>query len=270
MEIVVVDNGSSEPVDAAWFAGVTVPVRILRFPPGNSSPCLALNRGVAASQGAMVAVLIDGARIASPGLFRRAGEAMRLAQDVFVATMGFHLGPHAQQISLTQGYDCEVEDRLLAAIGWPENGYRLFEICARGESYRDGVLSDFRETTAFLMRKTTFERVGGFNESFRLGGGGLANFEIFDRVMTDRSVTPVVLIGEGTFHQAHSGHTTRAHGVRRREELDGPTIWDVMADEFISITGLAPLSLQLPKPLLYGRCETAVIERCFFAAAGGG
>ncbi len=266
-EIIVVDNGSNEPVEAAWFDGVAATVRVVRFSPGNPSPCHALNHGIAGANGALIAVLIDGARIASPGLLLRATEAMRLADDVFVATMGFHLGPRTQQVSLSQGYSPAVEDRLLDEIRWLENGYRLFEICARGESYRNGVLSDFPETTAFLTRKATFERVGGFHEGFRYRGGGLANFEFFERVLQDRAITPVVLIGEGTFHQVHYGNSTRANGVQRRELPDGPTIWDAMAAEFVSVAGHAPLSLQLPKPLLYGRCGTPVIERCFFAAA---
>lgn len=266
LEVIVVDNGSSEPVERSWFEGVAAEVSILRFAPGNPSPCHAINAGVAAARGSLLSVLIDGARIASPGLFERARAAMRIADDVFVATMGFHLGHETQQVSLTKGYGPIAEDALLAGIGWPDDGYRLFEICSRGESYRRGVLSSFPETTAFLMRRSSFERVGGFNEGFRYRGGGLANFDFFERVLQDDAITPVVLIGEGTFHQVHYGNTTRANGVRARESPDGPTIWDAMAAEFERVVGHVPLTLQLRKPLLFGRCHTAAIERCFFPA----
>jgi glycosyltransferase involved in cell wall biosynthesis len=265
LEIIVVDNGSSEPVDRSWFEDVPAEIKIIRFAAGNPSPCHAINAGVAASSGALVSILIDGARMASPGLFARASEAMRLADDVFVATMGFHLGPEPQQISLTRGYSPQVEDRLLAGIGWPADGYRLFEICARGQSYAEGVLSDFPETTAFVMHRATFDRIGGFNEGFRFRGGGLANFEFYDRVLGDDAILPVVLIGEGTFHQVHDGNSTRAGGVLRRETVEGPTIWDEMAREFETIAGRAPLSQRLKKPLLFGKCETEAAERCFFA-----
>jgi glycosyltransferase involved in cell wall biosynthesis len=266
LEIIVVDNGSAVPVDAAWFEDVAAEVNVLRFPPGNPSPCQAINAAVGTARGSWIAVLIDGARMASPGLFERASAAMRTDDDVFVATMGFHLGHETQQISLANGYGPEVEDRLLAQIGWPDDGYRLFEICARGESYRNGILSDFPETTAFVMHRATFERLGGFHEGFRYRGGGLANFEFYERVLLDDTITPVVLIGEGTFHQVHYGNSTRTGGVLRRETPDGPTIWDAMAEEFVSIAGHAPLSIRLRKPLLYGQCRTPVIERCFFAA----
>jgi len=265
LEIVVVDNGSSEPVQADWFEGISANLKILRFPPGNPSPCHAINAGVAASEGALISVLIDGARVASPGLLARASEAMHVADDVFVATMGFHLGPEPQQNSLTKGYGPEVEDGLLAGIGWPSDGYRLFEICARGQSYANGVLSDFPETTAFMMHRTSFDRIGGFHEGFRFRGGGLANFEFFERVLGDDAIAPIVLIGEGTFHQVHGGNSTRAGGVLRREIPDGPTIWDEMAREFEVIAGRVPLSLRLKKPLLFGRCETKAAERCFFS-----
>jgi glycosyltransferase involved in cell wall biosynthesis len=269
VEVIVVDNGSSEPVEPSWFAGVAARVRIIRFPPGNPSPCHALNEGVAAAAGHVIAVLIDGARMASPGLFERAFAALRTADDVFVATMGFHLGYETQQISLANGYGPEVEDGLLAQIAWPQDGYRLFEICARGESYRDGVLSDFPETVAFMMHRASFQRLGGFNEAFRYRGGGLANFEFFERVLGDSAITPVVLIGEGTFHQVHYGNSTRSGGVRRSEVPGGPTIWDEMALEFESVVGRAPLSVTLQRPLLFGRCETTFAERCFFAKADG-
>jgi len=265
VEIIVVDNGSPEPVEAAWFAGVAADVRVMRFPPGDPSPCRAINAGAAAARGSSIAVLIDGARLASPGLFERAFAAMRIAGDVFVATMGFHLGSEPQQVSLAKGYSRELEDRLLAQIGWPQDGYRLFEICARGESYHDGVLSPFSETVAFVMRRESFERIGGFHEGFRYGGGGLANFEFFERVHADDAITPVVLVGEGTFHQVHYGSTTRAGGVRARTTPGGPTIWDAMSTEFEDVVGRPPLSLELRKPLLFGRCENAAAQRCFFA-----
>jgi len=268
VEIIVVDNGSSEPVDANWFKGVAADVRIIRFPPGNPSPCEAINAGIAAARGSRLAVLIDGARLASPGLLARGLEAMRLADDVFVAAMGFHLGHETQQVSLTKGYGPEVEDQLLAEIGWPDDGYRLFEICARGESHREGVFSPFPEATAFVMHRSSFERLGGFHEGFRYRGGGLASFEFFERVVKDEAITPVVLIGEGTFHQVHYGNSTRAGGVRRSETQDGPTIWDAMALEFRALVGHAPLAVQLRSPFLFGRCQNEVIERCFFAKTG--
>jgi glycosyltransferase involved in cell wall biosynthesis len=264
LEIIVVDNGSNVPVDAAWFEGISAEVKILRFPPGNPSPCQAINAGVAAAKGEYISVLIDGARMASPGFLARATTAMLTASDVFVATMGFHLGFETQQISQQNGYCPEVEDRLLDEIAWPEDGYRLFEICARGLSYRHGVLSDFPETTAFMMRRESFARIGGFHEAFRYRGGGLANFEFYDRVLNDGAITPVVLIGEGTFHQVHDGNTTRPGGVLRKETEDGPTIWEAMSREFEAIVGRAPLSLPLRKPLLFGRCETESARRCFF------
>ncbi len=269
LEIIVADNGSREPVEPGWFDGVAAQVRIVRFAPGNPSPCQALNAGVAAAQGTFVLVLIDGARMASPGLIARACAAMRTADDAFVATMGFHLGRETQQVSQTKGYGPEAEDQLLREIAWPRDGYRLFEICARGESYRHGVLSDFPETTAFMMHRATFTRLGGFHEGFRYRGGGLANFEFYDRVLGDETITPVVLIGEGTFHQVHDGVTTRAGGVQRRETPDGPTIWDAMVLEFQTLVGRPPLSLRRRRPLLFGRCETSAAERCFFARDWG-
>ncbi len=270
IEIIVADNGSSEPVDPVWFDGVAADVRLIRFPSGNPSPCAAINAGIAAARGALVTVLVDGARLASPGLLTRGLEAMRLGDDVFAAAMGFHLGHETHQTAVSKGYGPDIEDGLLAGIGWPDDGYRLFEICVRAESHRDGVLSPFPEATAFMMRRSSFERLGGFDEAFRYAGGGLACFEFFERVIADESVMPVVLIGEGTFHQVHYGITTRAGGVRRTESPAGPTIWDAMALEYQTLVGRAPLTVQLRKPVLFGRCENDVVEHCFFGRNGHG
>lgn len=267
IEIIVADNGSTEPVEPSWFEGVAADLKIMRFAPGNPSPCAALNAAVAAARGTFVTVLIDGARIASPGILARGLAAMRIADEVFAATMGFHLGLETQQRSQLNGYCADVEDRMLEEIGWPQHGHRLFEICSRGESYRNGVLSDFPETTAFMVRRETYLRLGGFDERFRYRGGGLANFEFYERMLCDEGIVPIMLIGEGTFHQVHDGNTTRANGVSRRETPDGPTIWEAMSAEFESIVGRVPVSLQLRKPLLFGRCETTAAERCFFAKA---
>jgi glycosyltransferase involved in cell wall biosynthesis len=265
VEIIVVDNGSNAPIAAQWFEGIEAEVTVLRFEPATPSPCGALNAGVAVARGTQIAVFVDGARMASPGLLVRASAAMRTGADVFVATMGFHLGPDMQQVSLANGYSPEVEDRLLSEIDWERDGYRMFEICTRAASHRNGVLAEFPETTAFVMHRASFERLGGFNENFRHPGGGLANFDFYERVFNDAAISPVVLIGEGTFHQAHGGATTAAGGVGRRETPDGPTIWENMVREFETVVGRAPLSVRQRKPLLFGRCESTAAENCFFS-----
>ena len=158
VEIIVVDNNSAEPVRRDWFPA-DGPVRVVRVEDGGVSPCIAINRGARLARADHLAVLIDGARLASPGLLSTALAASRVHPRSFVAALSFHIGHKKQQVSLTEGYTREVEDGLLNSIGWPEDGYRLFEICTLGEG-RDaaahGVLKMRAETNFCFMRTSVF------------------------------------------------------------------------------------------------------------------
>jgi glycosyltransferase involved in cell wall biosynthesis len=263
IEIIVVDNGSTEPVMRDWFPA-EAPITLLRVDDGGVSPCIAINRGVAEARAERIAVVIDGARMASPGVAAAALSAMDLHPDAFVATLGFHLGPKVQQVSVTEGYDRDVEDGLLAGIGWPADGYRLFEICALGESYAHGVLRPPTETTFFVMSKATYQRIGGYDERFRQLGGGLAGFDFFERAVAAAGDAFVMLVGEGTFHQLHYGATTQAGGVRREVEA-GVSLGEAYGQEYEAITGrgYSPVATQ---PLLYGRLTHPATRRLFFPA----
>ncbi len=261
VEIIVADNGSTRPVNAADLPGGEA-VRVIRVEDGGVSPCRAINRAAALAQAPLLGVAIDGARLASPGLVATAIQASRALEPAFVATLGFHLGPKTQQVSTTEGYTREVEDELLAGIGWPDDGYRLFEICALGESYRHGVMRPLPETTFFLTPRAAFQRLGGFDERFKGLGGGFANFDIYERSFNDEALNPVLLLGEGTFHQLHYGATTQAGGIRRPADRDR-SLGDVYAEEYIAIRGGAPRPPER-LPHLFGRLEHPAAVPFFF------
>lgn len=261
VELVVVDSRSPRPVDPAGFADLPQ-VRVLRVDDGGLSPCLAVNRGVAASRAPNVAVVIDGARMATPGLVRASLEALAVDPEAFVATLGFHLGPKVQQVSVTEGYDRDVEDGLLAAIRWPEDGYRLFEICALGQSYAGGALEPPPETTFFAMSRARYDALGGFDERFQTLGGGFANYDFFDRATADPEKPLIMLVGEGTFHQLHYGATTQAGGVSRKVE-EAATLWDHYGQEYEALKG-RPYRRAFPPTRLYGSLTHPEARRFFF------
>jgi hypothetical protein len=264
IQIIVVDNGSAEPVRRDWFPAAA-DVTVLRVDDGGVSPCRAINQGAALATGELIAVVIDGARMASPGLMNAALEASRLHPDAFVTTLGFHLGPKVQQVSVTEGYDRETEDQLLAEIAWPSDGYRLFEICALGESYREGAFVAPPETTFFVMSRARFEALGGYDENFRALGGGFANYDFFERAVADAGAPLVMLIGEGTFHQLHYGATTQAGGIGRPAEGGDGSLGDAYGREYEAIRG-HPYRRSAPQPLLVGRITHNLVRRLFFPA----
>jgi len=250
IEIIVADNGSHSPIRREDFPS-DANIKVIRVDDGGVSPCRAVNRAASLARGQLIAVVVDGARMASPGLLTTAIQASRIDARAFVATLGFHLGPKVQQISTSEGYTRDVEDALLQGIAWPDDGYRLFEICALGESYRHGVLVSPPETTFFVMDRQRFLDLGGFNERFVTLGGGLANFDMFERALADGAPL-VMLVGEGTFHQLHYGATTQAGGIRRHVDSEDQTLGDRYGLEYQSIIGREwrPGSHQ---PILFGR-----------------
>src|SRR5688572_18937394 len=71
-EVIVVDNGSTPPFDASELARRRGNFRLIRIDAAPASPAHAVNRGLAAARGDVVGVLIDGARLVTPGLLHYA------------------------------------------------------------------------------------------------------------------------------------------------------------------------------------------------------
>jgi len=220
-EVIVVDNGSDPAFDEALVKEFGPQFRLLRFPPGNPSPVQAINQAVAQSRGEMVGVLIDGARICTPGLLAWALRVRKTFDDPVVATLNWHLGPDAQFKSIEDGYDQAVEDKLLEEADWEENGYALHRISALGGSSRSGYFRPCAESNGIFLRRQRFDDLGGYDEAFTSPGGGFSNLDFYRRACEAPGTQLVVLLGEGTFHQIHGGVMTNAkkreHEARWRE-----------------------------------------------------
>lgn len=67
-EVIAVDNGSTIPLCPDTVAGFGAQLRQIPHETTSVSPVSAINLGVAQSSGAAVAIIVDGARMASPGL----------------------------------------------------------------------------------------------------------------------------------------------------------------------------------------------------------
>lgn len=211
-EIIVVDNGSTQPFDVEECRGWGAHLRVLTIPSGSASPspARALNTGIAEARGELIGAMIDGARMASPGIIASAVMAQKLSDRAVILTLGFHLGSQLQMESVPQGYNQEQEDRLLGQSGWTEDGYRLFDVSVFAASSQDGWFSPISESNAIFMRRHLWDELGGFDEKFQAPGGGFVNLDTLSRAVQLPDAVVVTLLGEGTFHQVHGGVATNS------------------------------------------------------------
>jgi glycosyltransferase involved in cell wall biosynthesis len=208
-EVIVVDNGSTQPLRDADRNNLPRGVTLYSMPNPQPSPAFALNWAAKElARGDILLFAIDGARIFSDRLCVTALEAHGLVPDAFVYTLGFHLGPKLQRLSIVEGYNQAVEDELIAKSGWPGRPRALFDISVLAGSSRKGYFRRIGESNAFSIPRGLFERLGGYDERFTSPGGGLVNQELFKRYTTRPGAVNICLLSEGTFHQVHGGAAT--------------------------------------------------------------
>ncbi len=206
-DVLAIDNNSSKPLNESEVKRYGSNFHYIHYNEGNQSPVFALNHGISLCQSEIIVCHIDGARMLSPGILTKMIDIMQIHQRAFVYTVGFHLGQKLQNLSIQEGYDQAEEDRLLHTIDWKKDGYQLYTIStAAGSS--SGYYNRAPESNCFAVRKSLINEIGGFDERFISKGGGLANLEIFSRYVERENVIPIVLVGEGTFHQYHGGIST--------------------------------------------------------------
>jgi cephalosporin hydroxylase len=160
--------------------------------------------------------MIDGAHVLTPGVLRFGMTGLSTYAPAIVATQQWYVGPGQQGEVERLGYDRNYEDRLFAAVNWPTDGYRLFEIghFVGDRDWFDGIW----ESNCLFVSRRALEQLGGLDESFDVPGGGFANLDIFERLASSPDTTVATIIGEGSFHQIHGGMTTNVpdDDARRR------------------------------------------------------
>jgi hypothetical protein len=241
VEVLVVDNGSPDPLVVPEGVGC------IRLDPAPPSPARAANAGIEAARSDFVGLIVDGARMASPGLCATALLARRLAARPVIATLGWHLGSERHMDARATGYDEAVEDQLLADADWFADGYRLFGISTLAGSSGRGWFGPMGESSALFMPKALWSELGGLDEAFALPGGGLVNHDLYRRACALAGAEHVVLLGEGTFHQIHGGAATS-----RRFS------WDEMHADYERIRG-KPYRPPATDPLFVGRVPEAAL-----------
>lgn len=260
-EIVVVDNGSSRPLKPETVLGLGRNVRYFEYASGGASPAAALNFGAGLARGRMLGAMVDGARMASPGLVRLACRASVLHPRPVVASLAWHLGPDVQWRSLLSGYGQAVEDDLLERIRWWEDGYRLFSISSLAGSSEGGWFAPIAESNCIVVPRALWSELGGYDERFDQPGGGFVNLDFFRRACELPDSELIVLLGEGTFHQFHGGIATNA---RPEEQAERSRAW---ASQYRALRG-EEFRAPVRPPLYLGTVHEPARRWLCVAAAG--
>lgn len=254
-EIILVDNGSTQPWDEAECRRWWPSLRVHRVERPTPSPVAAINQGLALARGDLVGVWIDGARLASPGLLAGALRAARLHPRPVIGTLGCHLGPDLQRRSIQAGYCQAREDALLDSVRWEEDGYRLFGIASLAGSSAGGWFQPIGESNALFLTRELWDELGGYDPRFEAPGGGLANLDVWRRACEASDTQVILLLGEATFHQIHGGVATNA---------DRP-MFPVFHEEYQRIRG-GPYVAPAVSPLYLGRVHPAVLPTLAWSA----
>ncbi|MDB4261715.1 glycosyltransferase, partial [bacterium] len=207
-EVIVVENESASNLSQQFIASLPENFHYHLLSNPERSPGPAINFGASKARGDNICVLIDGARILTPGVIKNMILAHRLGDKTVVSMPGYHLGEELQQEAVKSGYSTTTEKQLLSSINWPQNGYRLFEISCLNGSSGLGFFLPNSESNCISIPRYLWDALGGYDVRFDLGGGGLINLDFYKRACESSSAQHIILVGEGTFHQLHGGVTT--------------------------------------------------------------
>ena len=216
-EVIVVENESPNLISDQFIESLPRNVHYYKREETQSTPVHAINFGALMAKGDYICLMIDGARMLTPGVVKNILLGHRLAEQSVVSIPGYHLGEKLQQESVSSGYGLETERELIRSIGWPGEGYRLFDIACFSGSSASGFFLPNSESNCISVPRELWHDLGGYDVQFDLRGGGLTNLDFYRRACEYPGIQHVIIPGEGTFHQFHGGVTT---GGEKREVRD--------------------------------------------------
>ena len=236
-EIIVVENGSTEPLKESQVLSIGVNVRYFYLENPPSSPAYAINFGVRQSRSDVLCIMVDGAHMLSPSVLSYGLDLFGSLDNPIVLTPRFFLGDGHQIETIHNGYDESKEDTLLESINWPEDGYRLYEISVPCRLEPNGIRPKLFwfvrmfESNCMFVRKDAFFQIGGCDERFNIPGGGMLLPDLYRELSRLKDAEIVQLIGEASFHQIHGGTTTNTNKQDREEK------WELYCRQYEELRG---------------------------------
>tara|TARA_R110000823_G_scaffold295738_6_gene415684 strand:+ start:11226 stop:12134 length:909 start_codon:yes stop_codon:yes gene_type:complete len=218
-EVLIVENESANTMSRAFLDTLPGSFSYHLRKETQPTPIHAINYGIEQARGENICVIIDGARVLTPGVIRNTILGHRLSERAVVSVPGYHLGFELQQKAVGSGYDVAAERALMDSISWPADGYRLFEIACFSGSCAAGFYLPHSESNCISMPREMWRDLGGYDPRFDKRGGGVVNLDLYKRACEYPGALHVFLHGEGTFHQFHGGVTTGGEDAAARERF---------------------------------------------------
>ena len=207
-EIIVVENRSANTLDAAQVDALGSNVRYILRDESGKSPAAAMHAAITVARGKFLCLMIDGARMVTPGVLHNAAMAMNVTSDALIAVPGYHLGTTDQHLQPNTEANKASEQKMLQDIDWQNNGYGLFDIAHQSGANPKGSIYPFVESNCVVVHRRHMAKIGNDCQYFQLAGGGALNLYIFRQLCLLPETVLFSLPGEGSFHQMHGGVTT--------------------------------------------------------------
>ncbi|MFK8049897.1 MAG: glycosyltransferase family 2 protein [Halioglobus sp.] len=216
-EVIVVENSSSDNLPVEKVAKLPSNFRYLLREETAVSPVHAINIAFDMCKAPYICLMIDGARMVSPGIIYNALMAYAISENAVVAVPGYHLGHEEQHLVEGDPNQAETEKALLASVDWQSDGYELFRISTFSGANSHGYLHPLMECNCLFGSAKNYAAIGNADTQFQLHGGGSINLHMYRSLGMLPGTALFVLPGEGSFHQFHGGVTTSSYRERAEE-----------------------------------------------------
>jgi glycosyltransferase involved in cell wall biosynthesis len=216
-EVIVMENSSGDNLPPEKVAALPENFHYRLREETSATPVYAVNEAFSLCRAPYICLMVDGARMASPGIIRNALMAYAVNENAVVAIPGYHLGGDEQHLVEGVPDQVEAEAALLAAINWFENGYELFRVSTFSGANRNGYLQPIMECNCIFASRDNYAAIGYASTDFTLPGGGSINLHMYRSLGMLPGTELFVLPGEGSFHQYHGGVTTSSYAEREAE-----------------------------------------------------
>ena len=139
--------------------------------------------------------MVDGARMATPGLLLLRSSGACLYENSVVACLGWHLGHDFQRSTIQSGYDQSQKTPCLTRSIGRTTAIAFLRLAPWTNPQSTAGSRRSLESNALFMHRAAWKRLGGLDERFNAPGDGLVSLDLFRRAAELPDCELVILLG---------------------------------------------------------------------------